>query len=297
MANLDTSPLTGRRAGMRDYLKHAFLYRWNMLLFVGGVVGAIISPWPDAILPLVAAAEGLFLTGLVSSPKFRRAVDAAVYQEQRKPQLIESQRTLKEMVASLPPEAQSRFDSLRQRCVEMRVIAEGVRGRAGRIPPSSDDVSTAALDRLLWVFLRLLVSQQALKRFLERTNPNEIRSRLEDCRKKLQAGADDERLKRSLEDSVAVQELRLANYQKAMKNSDFVRVELDRIEAKIYALTEAGVNRQDTEFLSSQIDSVAESMQSTEKAISELQQITGMVDELAEPPAILLADLGRSRGR
>jgi hypothetical protein len=56
------------------------------------------------------------------------------------------------------------------------------------------------------------------------------------------------------------------------------------------------VNRQDPDFLTNQIDSVAESMQSTEKAISELQQITGMVDELQEPPPILEADIRKVTG-
>ncbi|MCW5977897.1 MAG: hypothetical protein KIT09_07455 [Bryobacteraceae bacterium] len=290
MADVSTQPLGGRRATLKDYLKHAFLYRWNMLLFLGGVVGAMVSPWPDAVLPLLAAAEGVYLAGLTSSAKFRRAVDAAVYQEQRRPQIIQNQRTLQEMVTSLPAEARRRFDELRQRCVEMRALAARVRGRAPR--SRVDDGSTAALDRLLWVFLRLQVSQEALKRFLDRTRPDEIRARLNDAKKKLDTGANDERVRRSLEDSMAVQELRLDNYQKAVRNADYVRVELDRIEAKIHALTEASVNCQDTEILSSQIDSVAESMQSTEKAITELQQITGMVDELDEPPAILLADLG-----
>ena len=48
--------------------------------------------------------------------------------------------------------------------------------------------------------------------------------------------------------------------------------------------------------LTSQIDSVAESMQTTEKAISELQQITGLVDELEEPPALLERNSGKVTG-
>ena len=35
------------------------------------------------------------------------------------------------------------------------------------------------------------------------------------------------------------------------------------------------------------IDSAAESMRQTEKAVSELQHLTGLADELQEPPAIL----------
>ena len=58
-------------------------------------------------------------------------------------------------------------------------------------------------------------------------------------------GPQDERIKHSLEDSVAAQELRLENYKKASENAEFVRLELDRIEAKIQALVESSVNRQD----------------------------------------------------
>ena len=68
-------------------------------------------------------------------------------------------------------------------------------------------------------------------------------------------------------------------------------IELDRIESKIQVLTEMSVNRQDPDFLSSQVDSVAESMRQTEAAISELQHITGLTDELEEPPAILESDM------
>ena len=170
----------------------------------------------------------------------------------------------------------------------MKSIARGVTSQS---TSSSEDLSTPALDRLLWIFLRLLVSQQALDRFLRSTNDGEIRARIEDAKTKLtSAAAQEERFKHSLEDSVAVHELRLENYKKAGENAEFVRVELDRIEAKIQALVESSVNRQDPNVLSSQIEGVTASVQSTEAAIRELQQITGVVDQMQEPPAILDAD-------
>jgi hypothetical protein len=298
MATLKTQTpaLAGRSAGVREYIKRAFLYRWNMLLFVGGLAAAVMSPWPDAVLPLVAAAEAAYLGGLIASPKFRSAIDAQVYQEARQPgaPAREAPRSLQQMVAALPLESRRRFEQVRERCLEMRGIANQVRGRTGEGQPA-EDLNTSALDRLLWVFLRLLVSQEALNRFLLRTNPDEIRLRLGEAKAKLelQTAQGDERMTRSLQDSVAAHELRLDNYNRAQKNADFVRVELDRIEAKIHALTESAVNRQDPDMLSSQIDSVAESMQTTERAISELQHITGLVDELQEPPPILESDVGR----
>ena len=277
--------------GIAEYAKRAFLYRWNLLAFLGAATVALMSPFPDAALPLVAAAELVYLAGLVSNNRFRQAIDAEIHQASTQQTAATTQRSLQDVVASFPFEARTRFEQLRSRCLEMRAIAQGVRGRQ---QPTGEDSNTQALDRMLWVFLRLLTSQQYLQRFLEKTNEVEIRNRMKDAEAKLGSpGATDERIKRSLEDSLLVQQQRLDNYQKAKLNLDYVRVELDRIEAKIQAITEAAVNRQDPDFLTSQIDSVSESMQSTEKAIDELQQLTGIVDEMQAPPVILEADLGQ----
>lgn len=277
--------------GIAEYAKRAFLYRWNLLAFLGAAAVALMSPFPDAALPLVAAAELVYLAGLVSNNRFRQAIDAEIHQASTQQTAATTQRSLQDVVASFPFEARTRFEQLRSRCLEMRAIAQGVRGRQ---QPTGEDSNTQALDRMLWVFLRLLTSQQYLQRFLEKTNEVEIRNRMKDAEAKLGSpGATDERIKRSLEDSLLVQQQRLDNYQKAKLNLDYVRVELDRIEAKIQAITEAAVNRQDPDFLTSQIDSVSESMQSTEKAIDELQQLTGIVDEMQAPPVILEADLGQ----
>lgn len=303
MAINPTEPpiLPGRSAGLKEYIRRAFLYRWNVLLFAGGVAGAALSPWPDALIPLVAAAEMAYLGGIVAMPRFRQAIDAAIYKEGKEQ---ESARAgsgadpVQEIMGRLSVGSRQRFEQVRARCLEMRGIANEVRGRSGQPQVSStEDMNTQSLDRLLWVFLRLLVSHEALSRFLERTNVSAIRTRLEEAKTSLQQhGEGDERIVRSLQDSVAAQEQRLDNYQRAEKNAEFVRFELDRIEAKIHALTESAVNRQDTEYLSSQIDSVAESMQTTEKAISELRQITGLVDEMQDPPAILEADMRKVTG-
>jgi hypothetical protein len=197
------------------------------------------------------------------------------------------------MLSGLPRESRARFERLHTRCVEMRGIAAGVRGAAGDSGSSADEIRTPGLDRLLWLFLRLLLSRAALDRFLQSIDDHDLSTRLEELRKSLaaaQAGGD-ERIVRSLQDSLAMAELRLDNFGRAKKNADFVSVELDRIEGKIQALAEMAVNRQDPDFLSSQVDSAAESMRQTEKAVSELQHLTGLADQLEEPPAILETDL------
>jgi hypothetical protein len=281
-----------RGAGLGRYLKEAFFLRWNVLLFAGGLAAALLSPWPDAVLPLVAATELAYLAGLVSRPRFREAIDARVHQEGRGEAAAGRATTmpfatLQQLLGTVTPDGRRRFDALRARCLEMQRIAQGIGGAGGH------DTGAQALDRLLWVFLRLLVSQDALDRFLRSTTDAEITSQLEHLRQELEKARQggDERIVRSLQDSLAVTELRLDNYKKAEGNARFVGFELDRFEGKIRALTEMSVNRQDPDFLTSQVDAVADTMQQTERTIAELQHLTGLAQELDQAPPILEIDL------
>jgi chemotaxis protein histidine kinase CheA len=196
------------------------------------------------------------------------------------------------LILGLRAEAQKRFNDLRMRCLEMRAIA-----RAARAESVGDiDVWTPALDRLLYGFLRLLSQQNTLLRFLRATSSEELTKRLEDLKKKLADAqkSGDERIIRSVQESVDIAQQRLENYGKALKNADFAALELDRVEAKIQALIEmAAANRQDPDLLSSQVDAAAASMNHTEATLNQLQQITGVNEDLDQVPAIL-DDPGKS---
>ena len=279
---------------MTDYVKEAFLFRWNLLLLLGGAAAAAMTPMADVLLPLVAAGELAYLTGLISMPRFRAAIDAKVHGQSGTvvPPPLPQISPVVPMLQSLPLEARKRFERLHQRSLDMRAIAAGVRG-GGHAANDGESIRTPGLDRLLWLFLRLLTSKAALDRFLLTINASEISSSLEQLRNSLASAQEDkdERVIRSLQDSIAMAELRLDNHSRAQKNAQFVVIELDRIEQKVHALAEMAVNSQDPDFLSRQVDSAAESMRQTEKAISELQHLTGLSDQLEDPPAILESDL------
>ena len=284
------------RAGLGAYLKSAFLTRWNLLFFLGAAVAALISPWPDALLPLLAAGELTYLAGLVSRPRFRDAIDARIAASGRMPSRSVDggqQASVSELLPNLSPSARERFTKLRARCLEMQRIARGAQGKIGSKDSKERDLQTPALDRLLWMFLRLLVAEQALDRFMQSTDEGELASQVAKTKARLEKaeGAADERMTASLKDSLGVAQVRLANYHQAVENADFMDVELDRVEQKIQALVEMAVIRQDPDFLTLQVDAAVESMRHTETAIRELQSITGLTNVLAEVPPILHADL------
>jgi len=289
--------------GFRRYIRAAFVQPWNLLLFFGSIGMTVVTGTQD-LAPFIMAAEMTYLAGLASMPRFRTAIDAKINAKER----AESEKmtpaaevALQRMVASLPNAGLRRFLSLRQRCYEMRDIAAGIRGH-----PQSDvgDVSaeamrTSSLDRLLFLFLKLLISQAALERFLNTTSERELELRLQDvqARRAQAQTAGDERIVRSLQDSEADATLRLENYRNSLKDAEFVNVELDRIETKIRTLVEMAVGRQDPDTLSVQVTAAADSMKQTEDAVRNLQHLTGMESALEETPPILGADMGRVLSR
>jgi len=286
-----------RKAGLWRYLSAAFTFRWNLLFFGSAMAAAMLLPNPDIVIPIVAAGELAYLSALSSMPRFQAAIDAKVHargkssgpdpEGQRDAQL-----RLHELLVGLDPERRNRFVRLRARCVEMQRIADAVRGDTHDASGAAEDLRAPALDRLLWMFLRLLLSQQAVERFLRATDVKALEQSLTALRQK-QADAQaraDERILRSVTDAIATAELRTTNHQKARSNHEFITLELDRIEQKIHALTEMAISHQDPDQLSVQVDAVAEGMQQTEATIRELQSITGLGVDVATTPRILGAD-------
>src|SRR5437762_4130056 len=284
--------MTAPGGGIGYYLWRAFTSPWNLLAVFGGAAAAMLTPWPDVLLPLVGAGEAIYLGALVSLPRYREAIDAQTADRERGHVAAVN---VCQLLISLSTDAQQRFNALKKRCLEMRSIASATR------PTSVDgttDAWTPALDRLLYGFLRLLGQQNSLLRFLRSTTTAELTKRRDDLKKRLAdaKGSGDDRMIRSLEESTAIAEQRLDNYQKAVKNADFAALELDRVEAKIQALIELAANRQDPDFLSSQVDAAAASMDHTEATLNELQQITGGSEQMDEVPAIV-DDAGKTPTR
>ncbi|MCP4446787.1 MAG: hypothetical protein GY811_15780 [Myxococcales bacterium] len=225
------------KAGMYRYLKEAFTFRWN-LLFLGGATVAAALAAPDILLPLVAAGELAYLVGLSAVPKFQAAIDARVHAETGEiGQLISGRSkpkqevSLSQTIRALDRESRQRFLELRKRCGTMHKISKGVRGhhreQGGGI---GGDARTPGLERLLWVFLRLQVSDKALRSFLDATDEDEISEGLADLeeRKKIAEEKGQARIVNSLNDSISTAMMRLENYQKAEGNAQFVEVELDQ---------------------------------------------------------------------
>lgn len=307
-----------KRAGLLRYLKEAFVFRWNLLILGGAGAAALLSGQFDTLMPLVAAAELLYLGGLSTLPRFQAAIDARARAEARTeadggppgqpaqiaPAAGNARDRILEVLKSLSEERRARFLRLRARCVEMTRIANAVRGETGDASGASAELRQPALDRLLWVFLKLLLSDQAIARFLQAADEPEILHTILELQERIkkretslpEAERADDRILRSLQDSLTTAELRKDNIAKAKGNAEFVAAELDRLENKIQAVTEMAVSHSDPDEMSSRIDAIAEGISQTEQTIRDLQNLTGMATAQDETPSILGADIAQPAG-
>lgn len=276
------------------YLKAAFLNRWNLLAVAGGMAFAALSSMPDVVGALVLAGETAYLSLLASHPKFQKYVDAQDAAVVRQKKSRGADATLRQILQTLPPGTMSRFDRLRDRCLQLRRIAGDLQKTREDLPEIPlDSLQVSNFDRLLWMFLRMLFTQHALGKFLAQTSERAIRDDVAKLERKLAElpAADTSthaaKLRATVEDNLATCRDRLANYERAKANHELVGLELDRLENKITSLAEIGVNRTEPDFISTQVNQVAGSLLDTEKAINDLQFATGLAPVDDEVPELI----------
>lgn len=275
------------------YVKAAFLNRWNLLAFAGSLGFAALSGVPDILIPLVLAGEIAYLGFLGTHPRFRKYVEVEEAEAARASTSATAEQGLQQILQALPVKLLKRFEALRSRCLELREIAANLKNPDGSgAPLPLEEMQLAGLDRLLWIYLRLLYTQYMLDRFFQRTSEDQIQNDIRDLlrRLELQAKAPDtpqrQKVRKTIEDNLETSRARLANLQKAREQGELVQAEIERLENKIMSLSELAVNRNEPGYISSQVDQVAGSMVQTERTMNELEFATGLAVDEAVPQMV-----------
>lgn len=283
-----------QKTGFFSYVKRAFLHHWNLLFFGAGVLAGAFSGHADIVLPLVAAGELVYLGGLATHPKFQAFVKAQAHKEGKKQV---NQEALQRVFNALDPRSRVRFEELRRRCREVQALAKGIRtADLGEM----EELHNEGINRLLWVFLKLLYNKRSLERFLESTSEEDIQQsitraqqRIADLGPEGEDSTTESKMRKTLQDTLQSAEARLQNHRKAQENREYVNLELERIESKIASIAEMAINRQDPDFITSEVDGVASTMEQTERAMGELQFLTGIGEAEVMPPSFVDEQLER----
>lgn len=266
--------------GFLSGLKRAFKWHWHLLALGAGAALALLSGRPDVLLPIVGALELGYLGFLGTNQRFLNVLRGKSLAKDRAQAEEESQRKLLDLLKFLAPEDRKRFERLRDRCVDFGQLRD-------RLAEGSDtsivtQLRVDSLQKMLWLFLRLLHHKAGIDHFLDNTDEDQLRNQLDSAAADLAKAREDKRSDRlvdSLSEQHAAIQQRLQNYSAALDSRDLLLAELGKTEQKIEHMNEVGMTTRAKTDLSTQIDSIAESMASSERALGDLRSDLFIDDE------------------
>ncbi len=275
------------KPGFWDYVRHAFSARpIGMFIppnWVGLGVFGILGALNPGFWIIGFGLEMGYLGMLATNGRFQRTVHASQQGQSRR----QWQASVDDLVRQLSPEGQRRYRALESRC---RSILEQQQRMAAAL--TGMEAQGESLNRLLWVFLRLMLTRQAIDKILqEAAGGNEDITRLQERIQNLQTRLKEEsigdELRKSLSGQIEILQQRVEKRGEARDKLAFLDAELVRIEEQAELVREQAVLSTDPQTVSQRIDQVTATLGGTSQWISEQQKIYGAVEDLlAEPPAL-----------
>ncbi len=272
---------------MTSAIKRAFTWHWHLLGLGAGLGVAVLSGVPMVVLPFLAAAELGYLGFLGLNPRFQNVLKG---QKKDPPPLpVDPRQRYQQLLSFLSETDANRFDDLRQRCAELVSLRRSMDAKQGS--SGVEDFRGESLDRMLWLFLKLLHQRSGLEKFLGATRRENIEAELKSAEQQLAtaqerdkaAGLPESRLATSIRERITTIRERLDNHKQAQDGLELVTAEIDKTEQQITHLCEVGMTMSDSAGLTAQIDSISTSLQSSEKIFAKTSFSQIYDDEQAPP--------------
>jgi hypothetical protein len=271
-----------------DYVRKAFNARPIGMFVPPNWIGlglfAVLGALNPGFWVIGLGAEFAYLWTLGTNKRFQRFVNASQQSQSRK----QWQSKIDALIQQLSSEDQQRYRTLEVRC---QTLLE--QQQASQAPSPGLQAQGAGLGRLLWVYLRLLYTRQAINRMIHgSTGTTNESSGLEERIASLQARIQEqltEDLRKSLTSQIEILQQRLNKRREAKDKLAFLDAELTRIQEQVELVREQAVLSADPETLSKRIDEATATLGGTTQWISDQQKIYGAVEDLvSEPPALKL---------
>jgi hypothetical protein len=272
-----------------DYVKAAFnqkakiagmgLMPLNKMVLTAAVV---LGFWNPGFWFLAVAGEALYLWLMASNDNYQKIVQATRLSQQK---VVQGEKQI-QLLQTLDGPSRDRYQRLWNNCSGILKITGGDMPDPEAL---SKDLRVSGLNKLLWMFIKLLSSRLRIEAIISRTSTEELESEIEGISRKMAAQPESSPLRRSLQGTLDIQKRRLDNLLRAAESLEVVKAELDRIEKQVALLKEEASVSSDPELVSVRLDGVMDSLSGTSQWMSEQDQVFGSLEESAVPDQLLLS--------
>jgi hypothetical protein len=204
-----------------------------------------------------------YLFTLVSSRRFRNLVDA----RQTATAGQDAWQKAEQLLKRLPPDLVKRYRAVAAQC--QQTLAD---------PGALGPLLAENLNRMLWVYLRLLRTLESLTTLIHPgagDSTDDLEDQLKSLTQKMEA-SENEELRRSLSGQAEILAARVKARREAADKRDVVMAELDRLEQQVNYLREQVALAQTPEVVTEQIDAISDSLNTTNDWIVDQQRILGL---------------------
>ncbi len=271
------------KIGLWGYIKAAFNVRWPipglgglpinwLFLFGVALAGWLIHP---ALWLMGGGLDFGFVMMLAHNPRFQKIIDATAG---AKDDFNFSARAA-QMLQGVPGLARKRYADLEIRCGQIRQMSESL------APGAMSEVQVGGLKRLLWIFLKLLVSRETILTQARTTNREDLQDEIKRAEEQLTTLADPskERLRKSVESNLEIIKKRLVNLDESKNALEFIEAELKRIENQVELIAQEAAMAKDGAHLSGKIDTIAGTLTETQDWMKSNQEILGGLEDMEMP--------------
>ena len=184
---------------------------------------------------------------------------------------------LLEWQVTLTPPHQIRMKALRERCGQVASLSFA----GGRNNDPLAAIRKGSLDKLVWIFVRLLQSLELLGSQIDQRARHDIEANLANSQAGLAAlpPNPDDPLRKSAEGTIDILKRRLSHLDMAAEKVRFIQSELVRIEQQVELLVEESALAKDGAHLSERIDAVTSTLDDTSAWMAANSQILGAVTD------------------
>jgi hypothetical protein len=227
--------------------------------------------------------ELAYLGWLSTHTRFQNLVNGGrMLDEQRR-----WQEKIYDSVRQLRPEDQQRYRLLESRCKE--ILEHQTRNT---MTSTGLEEQGAGLGRLVWIYLRLLLTRESIRKMLrENSRPSDdahMTDRIASLQRQLEQPAISDELRKSLTGQLDILKQRQEKKQEAGDKLAFLDAEITRIQEQVELLREQSVLSTDPQAVSERIDHVTTTLGGANQWIRDQQKIYGpMEDFLSDPPPMV----------
>ena len=148
------------------------------------------------------------------------------------------------------------------------------------------------MGRLLWLYLRLLLTRQAIDRIVREAagsadEGSQLEERIRRLETQLSESTVSEELRRSLTGQIEILKQRLQKRSEARDKLAFLDAEMMRLQEQVELIREQAILTTDPQLVSTRIDQITATLDGTNQWIQEQQKIYGATEDLlSEPPPL-----------